>query len=351
MISTPDREEAVKLIDEAVVAGARRHKACEELGVSVRTVQRWTQDGGVCGDGRPDAVRPVPANKLSDAERAAVLALCNEPRYASVPPTQIVPREADEGRYTCSERSMYRILHEHDAQHHRGRAKAPGHRGDARSHLASRPNEVWCWDCTWLPGPVRGSFMYLYAIMDVFSRKVVAWEVYDHESGEHASLLVKQAVLREGTLDQPLVLHADNGSPQKSATLRATLEALGIIASYSRPRVSNDNAYIESLFRTGKYRPGYPVNGFDDIDAAREWVGKLFRWYNHEHRHSAIRFVTPTERHDGREHDILSQRQAVYAAARKRHPQRWKNATRNWAPVGPVWLNKPADRRAEQSYR
>ncbi len=341
MISAPDRAKAVELIEEAVRAGARRGRACTELGLSLRTYQRWTRGGALREDARPSAKRPVPANRLSDAERAAVLEECNRPEHASLGPAQIVPRLADQGRYLASESTMYRILHEADAQHHRGRAKAPRRLGAPQRHLATGPCQVWSWDITWLPGAVRGLFYYLYLILDVYSRKIVAWEVHERESAEQASALVLRAVLAERCIDQPMVLHADNGSAQKGSTLRATLESLGIIASYSRPRVSDDNAFVESVFRTVKFRPGYPNGGFESLEAAREWVLALVRWYNHEHRHSAIRYVTPAERHEGRDQAILAARAAVYEAARARHPQRWTGPVRDWTPVGEVWLNRP----------
>lgn len=192
-------------------------------------------------------------------------------------------------------------------------------------------------------GPVRGDFYYLYMIEDIFSRKIVGWEIHDHESGALAAPLVQRAVLAEGCIGQPLVLHADNGSPQKGATLKTTLERLGITPSYSRPRVSDDNPYSESLFRTLKYRPGYPVGGFSNIAAARRWVAAFVRWYNEQqHKHSAIRFVTPAQRHTGLDVAILENRKTVYEKARRERPGRWTGPTRNWTPIGDVWLNDPA---------
>jgi transposase InsO family protein len=138
--------------------------------------------------------------------------------------------------------------------------------------VATAPNQVYCWDITWLPGAVKGFYFYLYLILDLYSRKIVGWEVHENESSEHASVLVKHTYLREGIRNQPLVLHSDNGSPMKGASLMETLYRLNVVSSYSRPRVSNDNAYAESLFRTCKYRPDYPVKGFADITEAREWV-------------------------------------------------------------------------------
>jgi transposase InsO family protein len=346
MISTPDRREAVELIDEAVAAGARKARACELLGLSLRTVQRWTCDGEVGEDRRPSAERPTPPNALSEAERAAVLEVCNRPEHASLPPSQIVPRLADEGIYLASESSFYRILHDADAQHHRGRAKAPRAPTPPPSHTAHGPGQVWCWDITYLPGPVRGLFFYLYLILDLYSRKIVGWEVYEQESAAHAATLVQRTVLAEG--GRPLVLHADNGSPQTGSLLTATLDRLGVNPSYSRPRVSDDNAYAETLFRTLKYRPAYPVNGFAALTEARDWVLAFVRWYNTEHRHSALAFVTPNQRHSGADVALLAQRHALYEQAKAAHPERWSGATRDWSRPGAVTLN-PAGAAAQPS--
>ena len=190
---------------------------------------------------------------------------------------------------------------------------------------------------------MKGAFFYLYLILDLYSRKIVGWEIFEAESAEHAAQLVQRAVLAEGCVDQPLVLHSDNGSPMKGATLLETLYRLGVVSSYSRPRVSNDNPFSEALFRTCKYRPGYPEQGFASLQTARDWVQRFVRWYNHEHRHSAIQFVTPHERHEGLDHAILENRKAVYEEAKTRHPERWSGATRNWDPVTEVRLNPAAE--------
>jgi putative transposase len=348
MISTRDRRQAIALIDEAVAAGARRARACKLLGLSVRTAQRWSRDGELSADRRPSAERPTPPNALSAAERAAVRAICNSPEHASLPPSQIVPRLADRGVYIASESTFYRVLRDADAQHHRGRAKAPRTPAPPPSHTAHGPDQVWCWDITYLPGPVLGRFLYLYLclILDLYSRKIVGWEVHAEENSTHSSALVQRAVLAAGCLGKPLVLHADNGSPQKGSTLMATLERLGVTPSHSRPHVSDDNAYAETLFRTLKYRPAYPASGFADLAAARAWVLAFVRWYNTEHRHSALRFVTPEQRHSGAHAAILARRQALYTQARAARPERWSGAVRDWTPPGPVTLN-PAGAAAE----
>jgi len=339
MISTPDRQTAVSLINDAIASGARRAPACAELEISTRTLRRWTKDGQIHADQRPLVPRPEPANTLSAAERAAVLEVCNSKEFASLPPSQIVPKLADQGRYLASESSFYRILRADGQQHHRSRAKPPVRRKPPTSHKASAPCEVWTWDITWMPGPVTGMFFYLYLIVDIFSRKIVGWEVHERESADLAAMLIRQAVMSEGCTLRPLVLHADNGSPMKGATMKVTMEKLGITASYSRPRVSNDNPYSEALFRTCKYRPDWPTRGFATKADAQAWVKSFVSWYNAEHLHSAIRFVTPGARHAGHDCATLARRASLYANARAQNPGRWSGKTRNWQPAGPVWLN------------
>ena len=334
------RSQAVGLIDDAVKAGARQVKACEVLEISVRTYQRWREGGEVVADRRPTATRPAPSHALTPAERQQVLDVLNSAEFASMPPSQVVPRLADQGKYVCSESTMYRVLHEHKQQHHRGRSQQPERRA-ASTHGAEAPNEVWCWDITWLPGAVKGQFYFLYLILDVFSRKIVGWEIHEEESAENASRLLRKACMKESLTanDISLVLHSANGSPMTGASMLETLNKLGVVSSFSRPRVSNDNAYAESIFRTCKYRPGYPYKGFKDITEAREWALQFSRWYNHEHRHSGIKFVTPHEKHEGLDQEILEARKVVYENAKKLNPRRWTGAIRNWDPIKLVWLN------------
>ena len=176
-----------------------------------------------------------------------------------------------------------------------------------------------------------------------YRHKIVGWEVYECESADYAAAVVRRAVLAEQCIDQPLVLHADNGSPMKGETLLETLYRLGISTSYNRPRTSNDNPYSEALFRTCKYRPDYPVQGFASLKEARLWMQQFVQGYNYEHRHSGIRFVTPAQRHQGQDRAILVQRQGVYEQARERHPERWSGTLRNWTPITEVWLNPAAE--------
>ncbi len=239
----------------------------------------------------------------------------------------------------ASESSYYRILRAHGEQHHRGRARAPRPKGDPQRHRVTRPNTCWSWDVTYLPTPVRGQFYYLYLIVDIYSRKIVDVEVFDQESMANRSEVIQRAVLRVGCINQPLVLHADNGSAMRGSTLQATLQRLNITPLYSRPRLSNDNAFSESLFRTCKYRPYYPMDGYKSLSAAQQWVIDFVHWYDREHGHSAIRFVTPGEQHAGQDAEVLARRDAIYTEAKQQHPGRWNGATRNWTPRRTVWLN------------
>jgi len=253
MIGLEDRQALAQNIHAAHAAGARMQPACEIAGIDMRTLQRWkAQDGLSAGDGRPQAVRPAPEHALSPQERAALLAVANEPRFAAVPPARIVPMLADEGVYLGSESSMARVLRAHGQNARRGRAKAPKATRPPTTHIATAPGQVWCWDMTYLPATVMGRWFHLYLILDLYSRKIVGAEVHDSDDADHAVHLVRRTALAEriATLESKPVLHGDNGSTLKATTVLAMLQWLGIKPSYSRPRVSDDNAYAESLFRT-----------------------------------------------------------------------------------------------------
>ena len=326
-------------IDEACAAGARVTAACRVVAISPRTLQRWREAGEVKADGRKQAGQQrVPANKLTEDERRRILAIANEPEFARMPPSQIVPILADRGRYLASESSFYRVLREADQLAHRGKAKAPRHHRPAPLQ-ASAANQLWSWDITYLATTVKGLFFYLYLIMDVYSRKIVGWEVFATESAQHAASVFHKAHLREGVGAESLALHSDNGSPMKGATMLATLQRLGVMPSFSRPSVSNDNPYSEALFKTLKYHPGFPDKPFNSLQDAREWVAGFQHWYNEVHRHSALKFVTPGQRHRGEDIAILAQRNTLYAEAKVQRPERWSGATRNWEHEEVVFLN------------
>ena len=346
MIGLEDRRHLAQDIHSAHCAGARLRLACEIAGIDVRTLQRWQAHAGlISGDGRPQALRAAPAHALSVAERAALLAVANEPRFAAVPPARIVPMLADEGVYLASESSLVRVLREHGQSRHRGRAKTPRAPRPPTTHIATAPRQVWCWDMTYLPALVMGRWFYLYLIVDLYSRKIVGWEVHERDDAHHAAHVVRQAALAEGiaALTRKPVLHGDNGATLKATTVLAMLHWLGVKPSYSRPRVSDDNAYAESLFRTAKYRPEFPAKGFADLDAARAWAVGFVRWYNVDHRHSGIGYVSPAQRHAGQDHAILAARHALYLEARARNPARWTGHTRDWSHIGAVTLNPERD--------
>ena len=338
------------LIEEACAAGARRERACTALGLSGRTLQRWREEGAIRADARAAAAEGrVPANRLSEAEREEILNVVNQPAFAHLPPSQIVPALADQGRYLASESTLYRVLRENDQLTPRGKSRPPRHQRP-QPFEASAPNQLWSWDITYLATSIRGRFFYLYLILDLFSRKIVGWEVFERECAEHAATVFHKAHLREGVQAEDLVLHSDNGAPMKGATMLATLQRLGVVPSFSRPAVSNDNPFSEALFKTLKYRPQFPSQPFESLATARTWVHAFVHWYNEEHRHSALKFVTPGQRHRGEDTEILRQRKDLYTAARAQHPARWSGPTRDWTPASNVVLNPGRPLKTEEKH-
>ena len=337
MTSLAERGQVMTLVAEAIAAGARQGPACAAICLSERTLQRWQSDT-LRGDQRPTRLQ-VPQNKLGELEREHLLKVVNSDEFGELPPSQIVPRLADRGQYIASESTFYRVLRAENQLKHRGAERPAQRRHKPRALSATAPNQLFSWDITYLPTRVLGIYFYLYLFMDIYSRKIVGWQVYESESSDLASVVLRDICQRENISPNQVVLHSDNGSPMKGATLLATLQALGVAPSFSRPAVSNDNPYSESLFKTMKYRPAYPARAFESLLAARQWVGMFVQWYNHEHRHSAIRFVTPAERHAGLDAALLQKRTDVYEEAKKGRPGRWSGATRNWQPVRIVHLN------------
>jgi putative transposase len=336
-------------LDEAQGAGARLAPACRELRLDARTLQRWRACGG--GEDQRHGPKTEPRNKLSAAERQKVLDVANSSEYRNLSPKQIVPKLADKKQYVASESTFYRVLREEELMAHRGRAKAPSSQPPAEKR-ATGPGQVLSWDITYLRSSVAGMYFYLYMFVDVWSRKIVAYDVHERESSELASTLLERALEQEGLDHVEVVLHADNGSPMKGATLKATMERLGVIPSYSRPHVSDDNPYSEALFRTLKYRPEFPRRPFLSLDEARRWTKGFVGWYHHEHLHSGIGFVTPLDRHEGRAEAILERRREVYEAARQRNPERWSTGkTRVWQASDEVWLNPTSSTRLELAAR
>jgi len=337
LIPKADRVQAIELIQEACTHGARKHKACDILDISVRTLERWEKGAGL-EDQRRHAKR-TPGNKLSAKEEQQILAVVNNEKYKDSPVSQIVPALADEGCYIASESTFYRVLRRNKQSTHRGNSKPKSHTRP-RAAIASGPGQVWSWDITYLPTQIRGLFFYLYMIIDIYSRKIVGWSIHDEQLSTHAANLIHQACLDENVEQNQLRLHSDNGSPMKGATMLAMLENLGVAPSFSRPSVSNDNPYSESLFRTTKYHATFPSERrFETIIDARKWCEQFVRWYNNEHKHSGIKFVTPQQRHTGEDGLIRYKRHCVYEEAKVRFPERWSGNTRNWTLPGYVTLN------------
>jgi transposase InsO family protein len=324
------------LVGESMCAGARQEKACKLLGIDERTLQRWRKKG--VGDDLRAGPKTAARNKLTPRERKRILETVNLPEHRDLSPKQIVPLLADQGRYIASESSFYRILRAEGQVHHRERSRPAVH-SRPRELVATRPNQVWSWDITYLLSPVKGVYFYLYLVLDVFSRKIVGWEVHENESAEHARELIAGTCDRENVERDQVALHQDNGAPMKCGTFLALLQSLGVAASFSRPGVSDDNPFVEALFRTLKYRPEYPGRPFASIEAARRFIERFVDWYNTQHLHGEIRFVTPAARHAGEDVAILAARRRVYEQARARRPDRWSGAIRNWSPVEEVVLN------------
>jgi len=326
----------IYLIDEAVQSGARRSRACETVGLSCRTVERWRAQGPDAEDHR-HGPKTNPKNKLSNAERKKVLQVANSAEYRDLSPRQIVPLLADKSTYVASESTFYRILHEEGQMAHRQLSRPATHK--PRQYTATGPEQVLSWDITYLRGPVRGLFYFLYMFVDIWSRKIVGWAVHETESTELAAQLLSDICLTIGVDPKGVVLHSDNGSAMKGSTMLATIQALGLIPSFSRPHVSDDNPYSESLFRTMKYRPWYPQRPFFSIAQAIQWVEHFVLWYNEQHLHSAIGFVTPNDRHQGADIAILENRRHVYSIAQNRHPERWSRHHRPWDRPTVIILN------------
>ena len=332
-----ERVRIMTWVTEARTAGARQSKACQSIGISAKTFQRWVKPDNQ-QDGRLDARHEV-SNKLTELERQRVIKVANKPEYAALSASKIVPLLADKSEYIASESTFYRVLKSEKQLQHRLPSKPVRSVNKPRALKATAPNQLYSWDITYLPTLVLGLFFYLYMVIDIYSRKVVGWQVYEMESSALAADLMTDICQQENIERHQVTLHSDNGSPMKGATLLATLQELGVMPSFSRPSVSNDNPYSESLFRTLKYRPEYPEKAFNNLATVRAWVKRFVHWYNTEHLHSAIKFVTPEQRHKGEDKEILVKRKCVYQQAKSRHPERWSGEIRNWDQVDEVFLN------------
>jgi transposase InsO family protein len=321
----------LELIDNVIAAGARLNQAAAIMGLSAGTIVRWRRQNG--GYDQRQGPCSAPANKLTESEKQKILDVANSCTFRDLSPKQIVPKLADQGVYIASESSFYRVLKEHKMINHCQRSK-PAKRHRPKEHVACGPCQVWSWDITYLRSSVRGSFFYLYMFVDVWSRKIVAATVFEQESMDLSARLFTKAYFVHAVNPEGLVLHSDNGGPMKGSTMQATLQNLGVIPSFSRPMVSDDNPYSESLFRTMKYRPEYPSAAFETLEQAQQWVDQFVNWYNTCHLHSSIRFVTPDDCHYGRQEATLENRRRVYEHAYRRHPNRWVTQDSKLGPGG-----------------
>ena len=344
MISLEEKRRALVLVQEATASGSRKEKACETIGVSIKSLQRWFQACTL--DGRKGAEKRVP-RKLTEEERQQVKATACEQKYKDLTPYEIVALLAENGSYIASERSFYRILKADGLLHHRGNTKPANRKSEPDELVATGPNQIWSWDITWLKTEVRGLFYYAYVIKDIWTKDIVGWEIHDCEDDALSSAMFKRLKLKHNM--KGICLRSDNGNPMRGATMLMTLYNLGVIPSYSRPRVSNDNPFIESLFKTLKYTAGYPGQ-FKDIEHARTWMANFVNWYNTEHRHSAIGYVTPQQRRSGAYKEIFEKRNDALTAARKRNPERWGKKLRVWGCDDKVYLN-PSKETKEKLFR
>jgi len=328
------RQNVTKDITNASNDGARLSMACKIVGISIRTFQRWLQSNA------PDMrtiIKKSHPKALTDEEKKQIISICVSDEYSDMTPNEIIPRLAEKGLYVASESAFYKVLRENKLLKYRENSKPPRKLNRPPELIADGPNQVWSWDITYLKTNVSGLYFYLYLFMDIWSRKIVGWSEELVESGEIASRLVEELCIANNI--ESIYLHSDNGGPMTCGTIKATFERLGVLPSYSRPRISNDNPFSESLFRTLKYRPSFPGK-FNTVDDATQWVENFVNWYNKEHLHSGIKYVTPNERHLGLDVTILKKRHSTYQKAKKKNPLRWVGRTRNWEYQETVELNK-----------
>lgn len=295
------------------------------MGITPRTLQNWRRYG--IQDHRKGSARHIP-HKLSETEKLEFYGVLTSPRFADLSVEQVVAILATEKNYIASESTGYRILRAAQALHHRRESKKPSTTKKHIPLVVTEPNKVWSWDITWLATEVRGHFSYAYTIIDVFDRSIVGWCIEQEESDDFAKRLFARVTR---TLQvSPKIVHADNGNSMRGATLASFLDSLHISRSHSRPRVSNDNAYIESWFKTLKYTVGYPGR-FHSLEQARQWFADFVDGYNTTHMHSALGYVTPAQRRSGEAEEIYATRNAEMLAAWGRNPLRWrKGQIKTW---------------------
>ncbi len=310
--------------------------ACRALGVVRSSLYRSRRPPP-----KRRAARPRPHHRaLTPLEKQRVLSYLHEERFVDQAPASIYATLLEEGVYLCSIRTMYRVLEEQEEVRER-RAQRRHPRREPPRLVARAPNQVWTWDITRLAGPRKWTTFPLYAILDMFSRYVVAWMVAERETAKLAGRLVREACMKEGIVKEQLTLHQDRGAPMTAKTFSQLLVDLDVLASYSRPRVSDDNPYSESHFKTVKYAPAYPGR-FDSVEDARAYFGPFFRRYNAEHRHSGLGLMTPEAVHTGRAQTLQEQRREVLTKAHALHPERFvRGEPKPPAIPTEVWINQP----------
>jgi putative transposase len=328
-----ERTNVCTLINEAVSSGALKDQACDILGYDIRTLQRW--DKNLEGDKRKTREH-IPNNALSSAERENIIFYSCSERFVNMTPCEIVPTLAEEGLYIGSESTFYRVLKAENMLHHRFDTKPRIARHHPRELEATGPTQVWSWDITYLPTYIKGQYFYLYLIEDIWSRMIVGWKIHNEENSELAAKMMIE--IGKTTDLKGLYLHSDNGSPMKGATMLSTLQRLQVIPSFSRPSVSNDNPYSESLFKTLKYDVKYPER-FETLGEANIWMKGFVDWYNNVHLHSGIGYVTPSQRHNGKDKAIFEARKKTYEAAKNKNPERWSRGCKKWKWEESVVLN------------
>jgi len=319
--------------------------ACDALGIARASFYRWRDKEK---HSRKDQCRPAPPLALRNEERKEVLDILHEERFVDQAPREVYSALLDEGMYLCSVRTMYRILE--DNQELRERRNQLTHPSYKKPEiLATSPNQVWSWDITKLKGPVRWRYYYLYVILDIFSRYVIGWMVAHREQSSLARKLIEQSCEKQGIQQNQLIIHADRGASMTSKPVALLLADLGVTKTHSRPYTSNDNPYSESQFKTMKYRPEFPER-FGAIEDARSFCQDFFPWYNTEHYHSGIGFLTPEDVHYGQAEEIIKEREKVLKIAFEKHPNRFKGKVpKPMALPEAVWINKPLPNKSDSA--
>ena len=313
-------------------------EACGALGISTSTYYRQ-KNRVKQADPAEQKKKRVP-RALTETEREKVVEVLHEERFMDKSPYQIYSRLLDERVYVGSVSTMYRCLRSlHELKERRNLLRHPKYK--TPELLAEKPNEIWSWDITKLKGPVKGCHYHLYVILDIFSRLVVGWLVAQSESGELAERLIEDTCRRQKIKRETLIIHTDRGSSMTSQTVAQLLDLLSVKSSFNRPHVSNDNPYSESQFKTMKYSCEFPER-FGSIQDARIFLTDFFEFYNNEHYHSGIAYLTPAMIHYGRSRGVLQQRQEVLLLAYEEHPERFVNGIPMPAePPTEVWINPP----------